>query len=333
MAECSECEESVSMPFSCKFCGQSFCSSHRLPENHDCGGLEEYRAKSKEESDEITYDIQRKEKEYEEGKGHEQQEEQGAGLLDRVNETLDRVKQKAWSVKGTVERKLSGSSRGQRQARAGMGARRQRSPVTGAMQQAFPEIGTFVLLGAIFVAFLVQNAVGLRVSLMEYGLIADVIATEPWRIVTSMFMHSGTAHLLVNGMVLFFFGAELEKRIGTGSFLRLYAVAGVVAAAGYLGFAYLTGNTGVPAVGASGALYGVFAALAMIAPEIRVLAFFIIPMKIRTALVGFALLDIFLLTRSVPIASAAHLAGLAVGLVYGYRMKDRVQKRFDMFSL
>ncbi len=320
MGECSECGESVSMPFSCKFCGQSFCSSDRLPENHDCGGLEEYRADTKKESDEITYDIQRKEKEYE-----KKQNKQEAGLLGRV-------KRKADSVKRTVERKLSGVGSGKRRVQPGPRSRAQRSPVRGAMQQAFPEIGTFVLLGAIFVGFLVQNAIGLRPSLFEYGLMAEAVIAEPWRIVTSMFMHTGTAHLLVNGMVLFFFGAELEKRIGTGSFLGLYALAGVVAAAGYIGFAHVTGNMGVPAVGASGALYGVFAALAMIAPEIRVLAFFIIPMKIRTALVGFVLLDVFLLTRSVPIASAAHLSGLLVGLIYGYRMKGRVKKRFDMLS-
>lgn len=316
MAECSECGESVSMPFSCKFCGESFCSSHRLPENHDCGGLEEYRADTKKESDEITYDIQRKEKEYEQNQ--------------RDTSLLGRIKRKAVSIKKDVKRKLSGGSP---RARPGPRGRMQRSPVTGAMQQAFPEIATFALLGAIFVTFLVQNAVGFGPSLFQYGLIPEAIMAEPWRIVTSMFMHNGAGHLLVNGMVLFFFGAELERRIGTKRFLKLYAIAGIVAALGFVGFGYLTGNTSVPAVGASGALYGVFAALAIIAPEIRVLAFFIFPMKIRTALVGFALLDIFLLTQSVPIASAAHLSGLVVGLYYGYRMKGRFQKRFDMLSL
>lgn len=49
MAECSECGKK-SMSFTCRYCGKKFCSEHRLPENHDCEGLEEGIAKEKEES-------------------------------------------------------------------------------------------------------------------------------------------------------------------------------------------------------------------------------------------------------------------------------------------
>ena len=36
---CSECGESITMPFKCKFCGELFCGEHRLPENHGCNGF------------------------------------------------------------------------------------------------------------------------------------------------------------------------------------------------------------------------------------------------------------------------------------------------------
>lgn len=49
MAECSKCGKET-MSFTCKYCGEKYCSEHRLPENHDCDGLEEEIEKKKEES-------------------------------------------------------------------------------------------------------------------------------------------------------------------------------------------------------------------------------------------------------------------------------------------
>lgn len=49
MAECSKCGKK-SMSFTCRYCGKKFCSEHRLPENHDCDGLEEGIEKEREES-------------------------------------------------------------------------------------------------------------------------------------------------------------------------------------------------------------------------------------------------------------------------------------------
>ena len=45
MAECEECGEEVTMPYECNLCGRSYCSEHRLPENHGCSGLDEYKRK------------------------------------------------------------------------------------------------------------------------------------------------------------------------------------------------------------------------------------------------------------------------------------------------
>lgn len=43
MARCHFCGRAESLPFTCKFCGEKFCSDHRLPENHQCPGLEEFK--------------------------------------------------------------------------------------------------------------------------------------------------------------------------------------------------------------------------------------------------------------------------------------------------
>ncbi|QZP36741.1 rhomboid family intramembrane serine protease [Halobaculum magnesiiphilum] len=42
MAKCAECGEYENLPYQCRRCGQTFCSEHRLPENHDCAGLGEW---------------------------------------------------------------------------------------------------------------------------------------------------------------------------------------------------------------------------------------------------------------------------------------------------
>jgi membrane associated rhomboid family serine protease len=42
VARCDVCGEEVTLPFRCKYCGGNFCTEHRLPENHDCDGLDEY---------------------------------------------------------------------------------------------------------------------------------------------------------------------------------------------------------------------------------------------------------------------------------------------------
>lgn len=65
--ECSYCHKvSDELPYKCKFCGGVFCSDHRLPENHDCVGLERYKdAKHVEFKKEVVraareYDIRAK---------------------------------------------------------------------------------------------------------------------------------------------------------------------------------------------------------------------------------------------------------------------------------
>jgi len=201
------------------------------------------------------------------------------------------------------------------------------------MRQSFPEVATFTLLALVAVGFILQIAIDGFTG--QFALVPSKVMQEPWRIVTSMFLHGGTGHLLVNSLVLFFFGAELERRIGTKRFLKLFFLAGIVAGVGFTGYIQFFGCNApggtCSAVGASGALYGVFATLAIIAPEITVLAFFIIPMRIRVALVGFALLDIFLLTSGgTLIASSAHLTGMVVGLYYGFKLERRLKNTFDV---
>ena len=137
---------------------------------------------------------------------------------------------------------------------------------------------------------------------------------------TYMFVHANFDHIFWNMLALFFFGMELEKRVGGTKFLQIYFLSGIVAALAQMIIA------GGSLVGASGAIYGVMGCLAIIAPEIRVLIFFIIPLSIRAAVVFFALMDYFLFMGvSDNIAHMAHIAGLLVGVAFGLVIKKQPQ--------
>lgn len=145
----------------------------------------------------------------------------------------------------------------------------------------------------------------------------DHLLQRPWTIITHMFVHANFDHLFWNMLFLFFFGMELERRVGEAKFLQIYLISGIVAAV-----AQMVISPGV-LVGASGALYGVLGCLAIIAPEIRVLIFFVIPLSIRAAVVLFALIDFLMMGSGDNIAHMAHIAGLLGGLAFGYAMKKQ----------
>jgi len=143
------------------------------------------------------------------------------------------------------------------------------------------------------------------------------VLEKPWTLITYMFVHANFDHLFWNMLFLFFFGMELERRVGERVFLAVYLLSGIVAALGQM---VLTSG---PMVGASGALYGVMGALAIIAPEIRVLIAFIVPLRIQYAVAAFAIIDFLSLGAADSIAHMAHIVGLVVGLAFGYALADR----------
>lgn len=160
------------------------------------------------------------------------------------------------------------------------------------------------------------------ISLIAPGFVYTYLALSPadlmqrpWTLITHMFVHANFDHLLWNMIFLFFFGMELERRVGEGRFLGIYLLSGIVAAIGQM---LVSSGT---LVGASGALYGVLGCLAIIAPEIRVFLFFVLPLSIRWAVVLFAVIDFVMMGTGDSIAHVAHLTGLVVGLIAGYMMK------------
>lgn len=125
----------------------------------------------------------------------------------------------------------------------------------------YPVTSVLLLINlAVYIAMLVTGDPHDADTLIRFGaqVNAPPYQTEFWRYVTSMFVHIGFEHLLFNGFALFVFAPPLERMLGTLRYIALYLGSGV---AGNLLSQLLYTEVHVSA-GASGAIYGVFAAFA-----------------------------------------------------------------------
>ena len=153
------------------------------------------------------------------------------------------------------------------------------------------------------------------------GLIPAIFGERVWTLLTAMFVHADFWHLLFNMFALFFFGRVLKQMVGQRSFLLVYFVGGIV---GNILYLVLNLDSGIPLVGASGAIYAIAGTLVLMVPKMRVLFWGIIPMPLWVFVV------VFLIILSLPgivdsnIAWQAHFGGLAVGLIAGYFFRRRM---------
>lgn len=136
---------------------------------------------------------------------------------------------------------------------------------------------------------------------------------KPYQLVTHMFAHGGFFHLFFNMFVLWMFGSLLERAWGPKRFLIFYFICGIAAGITHLAL------ENVPAVGASGAIMGLFAAFAYLFPNTELIIFPIpIPVKAKYAIALMAAYDLFggvYPSSGGNIAHFAHLGGLVMGLI------------------
>jgi rhomboid-like protein len=166
-------------------------------------------------------------------------------------------------------------------------------------------------------------------------------AFRPFQIFTHMFMHANFMHILLNMYGLYMFGSILERVWGTRRFTEFYFMTGLGAMALYTavqGFQVysLTGSfnpspllvapdssaehiINSSMLGASGAVFGVLTAFAMLWPNTELFLMFVpIPIKAKYAIGGYVVLELFLGIRSNPgdnVAHFAHLGGALIGFI------------------
>ena len=157
-----------------------------------------------------------------------------------------------------------------------------------AVQELFPDLHIFARAAH-------------RPNLVEQG--------DWWRVATAMFLHGGVLHLLFNMYALWLFGPVLERRFGSPSYAALYVSGGLAG-----GMLYQLLGAGNPAVGASGAIFGLLGALLAASYRQR---------HTRSGAAVFGQLGVLLainlalpfVWRNSNIAWQAHVGGLIAGIL------------------
>jgi membrane associated rhomboid family serine protease len=151
------------------------------------------------------------------------------------------------------------------------------------------------------------------------GLTPAFVSQHPWTLISSMFVHDGFSHIFFNMLTFYFFGSFLLNLVGDWKFLLVYFGGGLLGSFVFwaLGPSYAT------AVGASGAIFALGGALAVLSPTTKVLVYFILPVPLWAAVI-FG----FLIVSFLPgVAWQAHLGGLVFGLVAGYFFRRQQFRR------
>jgi len=153
-----------------------------------------------------------------------------------------------------------------------------------------------------------------------------VLQHEWWRLGTAMFLHAGVTHLLMNMFSLYLIGRSVEMYFDTKSYITLYLVSGI-----FGGLVSLYMHPVSVGIGASGAIFGVFGALAgfFLAHRQKIEAHTKSFMKDFAVILGINLVLGFAI-ESIDVS--AHIAGLVVGLIGGYSVSKN-KKWLGVYSV
>ena len=146
-----------------------------------------------------------------------------------------------------------------------------------------------------------------------------------WELATYLFVHSPVAftHILFNMLAVWMFGVELERRWGTTEFVKYYAITGIGAGISTVLISLLPFDWARPSyyavtIGASGAVYGLLMAWAILFPHRQLLFMFVFPLSARVFVLLIGAIAFFsaIGTSGSGISNIAHLGGLLFGWLY-----------------
>jgi membrane associated rhomboid family serine protease len=188
----------------------------------------------------------------------------------------------------------------------------------GSMAAITPAVKFLLILNVSI--FLIEAV--LRIPLSAFFAL-PAIWWETWSfgsLFTYMFVHANSTHLFVNMLGLFFIGPAVEQTIGSYRFFVLYYLSGIL---GGLGWSLLAGP-GSFCVGASGALMGILGAFGAFYPNVKLLLWFILPIKAWVLVTLLVIWELYLtvgVQETGGIANAAHLMGALAGICYAMTLK------------
>ncbi|MFI1969960.1 rhomboid family intramembrane serine protease [Streptomyces cinnamoneus] len=189
--------------------------------------------------------------------------------------------------------------------------------VAGSVHTDDPRLVTKVLLGinvAVWIAVLAAgdglvDALELfgRASLSDFGPLEGVAEGQWYRLLTATFLHQTPMHIAFNMLSLWWLGPPLEAALGRARFLTLYLLSGLGGSA----LTYLVAAPNQPSLGASGAIFGLLGATAVLMRRLKY--------DMRPVIALLVLNLIFTFTWA-NIAWEAHVGGLVVGTAVAYGM-------------
>jgi membrane associated rhomboid family serine protease len=166
---------------------------------------------------------------------------------------------------------------------------------------------------AVFVAQLLRNDVAEALVLHSGAALPE----RPWTLLTVFFLHELTVHIAALVLIMLVFGIALEQHVGARHVVLIYLAAGLV---GSLAIALTSEALGLDErmVGSSAAFHGIIAAFIALRPDAVVLG-----SKAKTWLTVLVIVNLVLMfpTDFTPLSGAGHLAGLAVGFLYGRQLR------------
>jgi membrane associated rhomboid family serine protease len=185
---------------------------------------------------------------------------------------------------------------------------------------------TAVFLGQTAVA-LTYHQDGSNWVYEHFGLVPGlaVFYAYIWQPFTYIFLHGGLWHLLINMLVLWMFGCDLERVWGQRKFYTYFFTCGVgagliVIVAELLPMAWHHMPSGIPTVGASGAIYGVLVACAVLFPDRQIwLIPFPVTLSMRVYVSIMVAIEFFSeLTSGTGdnVSHVCHLGGIVIGYLY-----------------
>jgi len=179
--------------------------------------------------------------------------------------------------------------------------------------------------------YLAQNPVMDENAIARYAVIpADITAGRHLgTLITSMFLHANLLHVAGNMLFLWIFGNNVEDKLGELKFLVVYFASGI---AGSLLQIFITPDSTIPMLGASGAISGLLAAYVLYFPRARILTF-VVPLFIFTLpayiFIGYWIalqaLNAFLNIGAIGggVAFFAHVGGFGTGLILALLLRPR----------
>ena len=177
---------------------------------------------------------------------------------------------------------------------------------------------TLVLILINTIVFMFEKIMPISISYLSLNVRNCLGLGMFWQPFTYMFVHGNFQHILFNMLGLFFFGFSVERALGSREFLLMYLLIGFLCGIFSLAIYYFTGFYGVFLMGASGAIYAMLFAYAVIFPRAKVYIWGILPVPSPVLVIAYAAIEFFSQFRGLNsgVSHMTHLAGFAFSWLY-----------------